>query len=330
MQSNFVLTLTWFDNKYMTDNKDKEMNLFDFIVLCCRGLCTLFKKICLWIAQLFRLAVRYYWVMIICLISGVFVAWLWTRPSLTRYNGSVTVRFPEGMKNSVEQGFFKFLTMDSDIKHDVYGLDYETMSVMKKMRLYNVIDAKHDSVADYVDRDHEIAVNDTMDVVMTDRLHVTFTMFGKDDFSSLECALKKFFNSEELLVANYKRFKDKQVRLLDYFTREAARVDSFSTYDYFEKPRYFSTERFGNHLITERQVELHYLDLQYLENRLAYMKEQYDATPEVINFQTPIIVTFMLPVKKYCICVFCGVLLGLIISCIIKYRVRIVAFLKEE
>lgn len=314
----------------MTDNKDKEMNLFDFIVLCCRGLCTLFKKICLWIARLFRLAVRYYWVMIICLISGVFMAWLWNRPSMTRYDGGVTIRFPDGMKHSVEQGFFRFLTMDADIKHDVYGLDYETMGAIKKMRLYNVIDAKHDSVADYVDRERKVAVNDTMDVVMTDRIYVAFTMLGNKDFSSLEKSLKKFFNTEELLVANYKRFKDKQVAMLDYFTREVARVDSFSTYDYFEKPRYFSTERFGNHLITERQVELHYSDLCYLENQLAYMKEQYDATPEVINFQTPIIVTKMLPVIKYCIGVFFGALLGLIVSCILKNRVRIFAFLKEK
>ena len=47
------------------------------------------------------------------------------------------------------------------IDEDLFDeLDYEVMEAVKKMRLYNVIDAKNDSIADYVDRDRNIAEND--------------------------------------------------------------------------------------------------------------------------------------------------------------------------
>ena len=81
----------------MAENKDKEMNLFDFIVLCFKALGSLIKKLCVWIAQLFRLAIQYYYVMIICLVLGLFGAWVWNKPFATHYTGSVTIRFPEGM-----------------------------------------------------------------------------------------------------------------------------------------------------------------------------------------------------------------------------------------
>ena len=314
----------------MANNDDKEMNLFDFIVLCFKALCSLCKRVCLWIAQLFRLAVQYYWVMIICLLLGVFGAWLWNKPFLTRYTGSVTIRFPEGMKHSVEQGMFRFLTMDGAEKHDLYGLDYDLMRSIKKMRLYNVIDAKHDSIADYVDRDRNIAENDTMDVVMNDRLHITLTMLGNDDYEAFEVALKKFFNTNPVMADNYKRFKDRQVSRLNYFTHEAARLDSFSTYEYFVKPRYFSTETWGNHLITERKIELFYKDVEYVESNKIFLEEQFAATPEVINFQTPFIVTYMPPSWKYCIGILCGGMLGLIGACIVKNRKRIATYLKEK
>lgn len=314
----------------MAENKDKEMNLFDFIVLCFKALGSLIKKLCVWIAQLFRLAIQYYYVMIICLVLGLFGAWVWNKPFATHYTGSVTIRFPEGMKHAVEQGLFKFLTMDGTEKHDVYGLDYEVMGAVKKMRLYNVIDAKNDSIADYVDRDRNIAENDTMDVVMNDRIHLTLTMLGNKDFAAYEVALKRFFNTDSVLVSNYKRFKERQISRLNYFTHEAARVDSFSTYDYFEKPRYFSAETWGNHLITERKIELYYNDLMLLENNKVFLEEQYAATPEAINFQAPFIITYMPPAWKYCIGIFVGGVLGLIVACIVKYRKKIKEYLKEK
>ena len=81
---------------------------------------------------------------------------------------------------------------------------------------------------------------------------------------------------------------------------------------------------------TRRKIELYYNDLMLLENNKVFLEEQYAATPEAINFQAPFIITYMPPAWKYCIGIFVGGVLGLIVACIVKNRKKIKDYLKEK
>ena len=86
------------------------------------------------------------------------------------------------------------------------------------------------------------------------------TQVDEGDFELFENALVKFFNSQDYLVKADERYRLLQQERLDYLVKEVARLDSFSTYDYFVRPRYLGAE-WGNHIISEREQELYYEDL---------------------------------------------------------------------
>ena len=192
-----------------------------------------------------------------------------------------------------------------------------------------MIDCNADSVVDYVDRKHSVALSDTLNLVARDRVHLEVELFGSMNFKPFEIALTNYFNSQPYLVEADRRWKKIQQERLDYFTKEVARLDSFMTYDYFVKPQNLGVE-WESHIISERAQELYYADLLIVLKNKNYLEMQKMSTPGVINFQTPFVVYAMPFIWKYAIGLVVGVVLGLLMSLAIKYREVIVAYLKEK
>ena len=304
------------------------MNLFDFILLCCKALGRLFKNIGVLILQSVRLGLQYFWVFAPCVVLGVLGGWLWTKPFATTFKGNATIVYAEGMREVVKEGVIDFLTLSEKQKLE-YGLTEDAFDAFEGLFMYNVIDCNADSVVDFVDRKHSVNIGDTMNVVVRDRMHLEVEMFGNRDFKPFEVALTNFFNSQSYLVEADRRCKKIQQERLDYFTKEVARLDSFMTYDYFVRPRYLGAE-WGNHIISEREQELYYQDLIVVLKNKNYLEMQKMATPGIINFQTPFVVYAMPLIWKYVIGFVVGVVLGLLASLAVKYRAVIVAYLKEK
>jgi hypothetical protein len=168
-----------------------------------------------------------------------------------------------------------------------------------------------------------------MNIVMHDRTHLVLRLNGSDDFKPFERAFVKFFNEQDYIVAADKRCKAIQRERLAYFTKEVARLDSFSTYDYFVRPRYLGVEK-GNYIISEREQELYYEDMMIVLKNKNYVENQLLATPDIINFQTPFIPYSMPLVFKYLIGLVCGGVLGLLLALAVKYWAVVVAYLKEK
>ena len=308
---------------------NREMNLFDFIRLCWQAFCRFLSKLVLWGLQTVRLGLQYLWIVLPMIVLGFLGGWLWTKPAFTMYEGNATVLYAEGMREVVKEGFIDFLTLPKEVKIEQYGLSEENIKDFDRLLFYNVIDCNADSVPDFVDEDKSVEISDTVNVVMRDRIHLVLRMDGSFDFDPFKRAFIKFFNEQDYIVAADKRCKLIQRERLDYFTKEVARLDSFSTYDYFVRPRYLGSE-WGNHIISEREQELYYQDLMIALKHKNHLEMQVLATPDIINFQTPFIPYSMPNVFKYLIGLVCGGLLGLLLALLIKYRAEVVAYLKEK
>lgn len=308
--------------------ENRDMNLFDFVLYCCKGIVRLCKCIVVWLLQTLRLGLQYFWIVVPCVALGICGGWLWTKQSLTMFNGKATIVYVEGMREVVHEGVIDFLTLPMSEKME-YGLTEDWLHALDRVDIYNIIDCNADSIPDYVDVDRNIGLSDTTNVVMRDRVHLAVKLFGRKDFELFENALVKFFNSQDYLVKADERYRLLQQERLDYLVKEVARLDSFSTYDYFMKPRFLGVEK-GSYIISERKQELHYDDLMCVLSNKIYVENQLLSAPEVINFQTPFIAYSMPSLFKYLICLVLGSALGLILALAVKYRKVIVAYLKEK
>ena len=308
--------------------ENRDMNLFDFILLCCKAIGRFFKSLVGLGLQALRLCFQYIWIFVTCVILGVVGGWLWTKPFATMFKGNATVMYAEGMREVVREGIIDFLMLSKEEKMN-YGLTEEAFGSLEAFYIYNVIDCNADSVADYVDRDGNVNLADTLNLVMRDRVHLEVEMLGNRDFKPFEIALTNYFNSQSYLVAAYERCKVIQQERLDYFTKEVARLDSFSTYDYFVRPRSVIVEEQDGLILGSKQ-NLYYDAVMAVMKHKNYLEMQKMSTPNVLNFQTPFVVYAMPLVHKYAIGFVVGVLMGLLLSLAYKYRAVIVAYMKEK
>ena len=306
----------------------RDLNLFEFVLLCCKAIGRFFKWIVGVILKSLRLSLQYIWIVVPCVVLGIVGAWLWTKPFATTFNGNATIMYAEGMREVVHAGLVNFITLPEVSKKE-YGLNDEYIDAFKGLLMYDVIDCNADTVPDYIDKNRSADLTDTLNVVMRDRVHLVLKLKGVSDFKPFEDALVKFFNTQPYLLEADRRCKKIQQEQLDYFTKEVARLDSFMTYDYFLKPRYLGAE-WGNHIISEREQELYYQDMIIVLKNKNYLEMQKMSTPEIINFQTPFILYSMPIVFKYVIGLFGGVVLGLLLALAVKYKNFIMAYLKEK
>lgn len=305
------------------------MNLFDFLVLCYKAFGRFFRKIGVWLLQMVRLGLQYLWIVLPCAVLGVLGGWMWTKVEFTEYKGYATVFFADGMRSVVEDGLIEFMTLPKDVKMEKYGLTEKLLNKVGRLSFYNIIDCNADSVPDFIDEDRDIAYGDTLNVIMTDRVRVELEMKGSYDFGPFQRAFVQYFKDQNYLVTADKYYKQIQQERLEYFTKEVARLDSFSTYDYFLRPRYLGAE-WGNHIISERDQELYYQDLMVVLKNKNYIEAQVLRTPDILNFQTPFVPRSLPLMIKYFIGLVLGGVFGLLIALLVKYRAVVFAYLKEK
>lgn len=308
--------------------ENRDMNLFDFIVLCCKEVVKLFKWVGLLVLQTIRLGLQYIWIVLPFAVLGVVGGWIWSKPYATTFKGNATIVYAEGMRDVVYEGLFDFLNLSNERKCE-YGLSLEGISAFDKMYIYNIVDCNTDSVLDYVDRNRVVGMGDTIDAIARDRVHLEIRMFGNSDFKQYETAIKNFFNSQDYLVRSYNCCKEIQNQRLAYFTKELNRLDSLSSYDYFVGPRYVSLDTEESVTITKRQALYYDAMIEVLKHK-NYLEMQKMATPEVINFQTPFVVYALPRGYKLVTGLILGGVLGLLAALAVKYRKVIVAYLKEK
>ncbi len=308
---------------------NREMSFFDFIRYCCRAFVRLMKNIGVFSVRALRLGVQYFWVVCLFVFLGVLGGWFWTKPFATTYKGDVTILFTDGMRSNVRSGISLFVSSHKNDKIEKYGLSDEAFDAFKKLELFNVVDANFDSLPDYVDFKHKIALSDTNQVVLTNRVHMRVKMKGKAEFANFQYALVNCFESQPSIVQADSVAKAIQRGRLDFFKYEVARLDSFTNHEYFQKPIMLGHE-WGSVFLAEQSKDLRYEDAIVLNDKLVYHQWHIDRTPNILNFETPFVVTAFPPIYKYMIGFIVGLVIGLLVALFLKNREAVVLYFKER
>lgn len=297
------------------------MNLFDFLCLTYRKLVALFK----WIFNLFlgiiHLCFRYWYVMIACVVLGFFGARLWLRPAFTRYKGYATITFAPGMKRVVEEGLVSFMSQPFDTKKNEFGLPAKTQSATRKFLVYNIIDAKCNGDADYIDKKWAISPTDSANDIMKDRLALQIDLWGRNDFEHYEKALTKWFNTQEKFLKEDRICKRTLQDRLKYVTHEVVRSDSFISHYYFsDAPQPQQINVYNSEVAEEKAATVMIHDeMLMLVNEKSGLENKLSRNPDVINFQTHFYFEALTPKQKYLTGLCTGFVLGILISLLIKY-----------
>jgi len=310
------------------DSNYENMNLFDFMRLVYRKL----AAFCKWVFNLFlsivHLCLRYWYVMLACVVLGFFGARVWLMPKFTRYKGFATVTFAPGMKRYVEEGLVSFLTQPFSVKEEEYGISGETQLAMRKFLVYSVIDAKCDGDADYIDRNWAVSPTDTANAILKDRVAFRIDLWGRSNFDCFEQALSKWFNTQEKFTTPDSLFKKELRERLDYLNHEIARSDSFLDYKYFSNvPQAQQINVYSSDVEESKTTVMNYDEMLELMDEKERIENILTLNPEVINFQTHFYFEAMTPKQKYIIGLCVGFALGLILSLMIKYWSNVKKFI---
>lgn len=303
------------------------MNLFEFMRLVYNKLVALLKWVFNLLLGLIHLCFRYWYVMVLCVGLGFYGARVWTKPQFTRYHGQATITFMPKMKPLIEEGLLSYMSQSYETKRDVLGLPDSVQLAIRGLYSYNVIDARFDAYADYIDKNGNIDYGDTLFNIMPDHLTIQFDLQGCYDFYSLERSLILWFNSQDQYSIPDKRHKEATRERLKYVTYEVQRTDSFLSHLYFsETPQV----QIYNDMVAEQRSPVLYHEMLSLYREKHYLEDQLARNPDVINFQTHFYLDYMLHLTKYIIGLCSGFALGVIISLIIKYWANVKKFILSK
>lgn len=310
--------------------QEREINLFDFIIICWRAVKRFFRNIGVTLLRMFRLSVQYIWITLLFVILGCIVGYIWTRPFATTYKGECTVTFTEDMRPRIKEGFAMMQnTLPQTLVAD-YGFPEEAMDNFKELKTYNVIDQKPDSVADFADYKGSIAPDDTMNVVMPDRLRLRVYAKGATDFNSLRVPMQRFFHTLPMMEEADSMYKQLDRSRLAIYERELERMDSLLNYDYFEKTKQMTLTKDWYVIVTEKEREpLHGYVFQLMRKR-DHKKMQVESDKDIINFEGGFVVHAMNPLWKFAIGVFGGYVLSVLVALAVKYRRSIAEYMGKR
>lgn len=313
------------------DKNEHDMTLFDFLLLCWRAFKGLMVNIVNWFLKTVRLGLQYFWVVLIGVAFGFGCAWILSREPLRLYEGNATVYVTEGMKEAVKNGVQLFFASGDTTRFRHYGIPRESVYAVRYMDFHDIVDAKCDSIVDFVDVNGSVSVRDTSVCILPDRFGITIKLRGIGDFYPFMNAFKGYLRDMPLVAeadADAKRLVQSR---LDYLNKEVARLDSFATYDYFTRPHYYRTQGWGTHtVITEREQELYHEQLRRVVRERDYVQQQVDRTPDILNFETPFVVGTTPPMLFYKYGVVLGGVFGLLLALLVKYRKTVWNYLRSK
>lgn len=309
--------------------ENRDMNLFDFLILCWKAMWRFLSRVGLFLLYTVRFGLRYSWIIIPFAVMGLLAGWVWIKPIATTYKCNATVLYAEGMREVVQESVIDFLNLPYKEKIE-WGVDSVVLDRLDRFYMYNVVDCNADSVPDFVDKNRRISISDTTHLVMRDRVHFELILSGTDKSGSFQTALTDFICSQPYVVEADKHCRKIREERLAYFTRELARLDSFSTYAYFNRPQSSRVEVVNAEKYSSENKDLYYIDMMKVLKNKNHIERQILSTPNVINFQTPFVAYAMPPIYKYAIGFVVGTILGFALALCIKYREIIWAFLKEK
>ncbi len=315
----------------MENNEHNEMNLFDLICWCCRGIGRFFKWCGVQFLHLFRFSVQNWWLILIFVVIFGVIGFLKIRPESTAYYGGATVFFYQEEDALIDAHIGRINSCNrSKELRACLNLPDSLQDKIGKIEAFRWIDCQHNGTADFVDFDNQKKyLTDTTDVPMTDRIYLRVKTKGVYDMSGVQQWLQDYFNQRHELTALSEQGRQVLRARLETCNREIARLDSLSNYEYFSGAENNRVE-VKDGLLLNKGKQLYYNDILNLIDERGKAETAINSRPNNINFQNDLIVK---PVHgrlvTLLIWLILGYAVGVAVSLCVVYRRQICNYLKK-
>lgn len=309
-----------------------EKNFFDLVLAFCQWI----KRCCLGIVscitRTIRLTIQQWWAVLLglalCLCVGI---WHSSAPRRVFYGEAVMIFAPEARQQVTTQLDFLGSICHNPQMADRLHLENDYANTIHRIRHYNVIDFKNDSIADIIEHKKIGAFfGDTTNVVMPDRLSVRIYLKHETDFKTVCDALQRYFSEQPDIVRIDSVRKANLRDYIDFCNEELQRIDSLSNYEYFVRNQQLDLQFKQTLVMSERDQELYYTDRETLLRQRQKAEMVLSNNPNVVDFVGPMSAcTFPRPWELSLWTIF-GYFLGLGFALLAKYRKEIVAYMKEK
>lgn len=315
----------------MEEQKNNELNLFDLIVMACRGIGRFVRRCGVALLHLVRFSVQQIWVVGAFVIAFGVAGFFLTQTKFTTFRGGATVLFVEEAAPMISE-YMQRLDLYAKVPYMAasLGMPDSLQKKISKIECYRWIDCKHDNMPDFVDFDNDKSYwSDTTDVIMNDRLYLRIEARGLYDMACVQEWLQHYFDAQPELTALSEQGREVLRMNLQAYDREIMRIDSLSNREYFDNESQKTDIRNG--VLQIKGKQLYYNDILNLISKRSNVETTLHQRPRNINFQNDIVVTSaMSRIVRLVLWVLAGYVLGLLAAMCIVYRKEIAAYMKPK
>lgn len=293
------------------------MNFFDLCVAFCRAIGR--ACVALWhiLERMIRLTYRYWYIVITLVLLAVGGAYYLTRYENTTFRVNAIALLNGPSIQQFEQAYaplrsHQLLPPDAPIGKFLYSYtstDFKT---------FPVIDVLGDGTADFVDFKHKIKMTDTINVHMTDRLCLQFSMKVRNMHAvpEIEETLLATLNSNEAMQRSYVSYMENLREQVAFDHRQAVKLDSLTSAYYFQNALPVKSGDNGVYFSGDRRVRLFLKEIykQHHHAQLMDYRIQLATAPVVLENHFAVDPTPKIGRISCMIFFFC---LGWIVACLI-------------
>ncbi|MDO4190775.1 MAG: hypothetical protein Q4D14_03685 [Bacteroidales bacterium] len=309
-----------------------EKNFFDLVIAFCHWVKRCAKGLVDCIARTIRLSLQQWWAVLIGIALCVAVG-LWHSSANRRvFHGDAVMLFaPEARQNIISQIDYIGSLCHSPQMKDKLSLDADYANTIHKIKHYNIIDFKNDSVPDIIEyKKIGSFLADTFNVVMNDRLDIRIYMKHETDFQTVCQALQHYLATQPDIARIDSIRKANLRRYIEFCDEEIARIDSLSNYEYFIRNQQLDLQFKQTLVMSERDQELYYTDRETLLRQREKAENILYCNPNVVDFVAPMSALTFPRTWEMTIWIVVGYLFGLCLALLAKYRKEIGTYLKQR
>lgn len=314
------------------------MNFFDLCAAGCRAIGRGCKGLGRLLAQMTRLTVRYWWIVVTVLLLSLAAALYYSRNENLIYKMNTVALLNGPSIQQFEQAYAplrsaRMLPPQAAVAPFVYS------KAATRFETFRVVDAKEDGNADFVDFKRKSIPTDTVSVQMHDRLCLQFRVKVRNmpAVPEMERAILEWLNSNLAMQNAYRAYLPNLREEVIFNHRQAQKLDSLTSAYYFfnasnAQPLNSTPHGNGVNFYGDRKIHLFLDDLYEQREHLqqgdyrmqlatapVVLENHFAVDPTPVNGRLKCLILFLLA----------GWIVGCAIAACIDRRKAICAWLKQ-
>lgn len=219
---------------------EKEMSLWQLIVVCCKGIYKFVKLIIDYCLKLLRFSLKQWYVVMPIVVLFLLVGFWYSRPDNRRYKTQALV-YLNGVKVEEVGNLYKLVQncvpggkIPSQDLSELLQIDADLVPSVSRFEIYRVIDYLNDSTADAVDFKRRHQPTDTINVLMSNCICLEFCTKQPDRAIEVGESLLDFLNNQPLMQDAFQSYKQQLLTESQIYHSQIEMLDTVSRNFYMQ------------------------------------------------------------------------------------------------